>query len=95
MASTTATSAKSNQAPTTTSSTKLSEEAKQKLLELQTQLQEQQSNSENSNYIKFKKGYDCKVLRFEAERTRPENVLYPNNPKPSLQYKFYACELQQ
>jgi hypothetical protein len=90
MASTT-TSAKSNQA--TTSSTKLSEEAKQKLLELQTQLQEQQSNSENSNYIKFKKGYDCKVLRFEAERTRPENVLYPNNPKPSLQYKFYACEL--
>ena len=48
------------------SSTKLSEEAKQKLLELQTHLQEQQSNSENSNYIKFKKGYDCKVLRFEA-----------------------------
>jgi hypothetical protein len=37
------------------SSTKLSEEAKQKLLELQTQLQEQQNNSENSNYIKFKK----------------------------------------
>jgi len=51
------------------SSTKLNEEAKQKLLDLQTQLQEQQSNSENNNYIKFKKGYDCKVLRFEAERT--------------------------
>jgi hypothetical protein len=45
------------------SSTKLSEEAKQKLLDLQTQLQEQQSNSENSNYIKFKKG--CR-LRFGA-----------------------------
>ncbi|MFL6419367.1 MAG: hypothetical protein ACJ71P_08145, partial [Nitrososphaeraceae archaeon] len=74
-------------------STKLSEEAKQKLLELQTQLQEQQSNSQNSNYIKFKKGYDCKVLRFEAERTRTDNVLYPNNTKPSLQYKFYASEL--
>jgi hypothetical protein len=36
------------------SSTKLSEEAKQKLLELQTQLQEQQSNSENCD--------KCKVL---------------------------------
>jgi hypothetical protein len=75
------------------SSTKLSEEAKQKLMELQSQLQEQQSNSENSNYIKFKKGYDCKVLRFEAERARTDNVLYPNNTKPSLQYKFYASEL--
>ena len=75
------------------SSTKLSEEAKQTLLNLQTQLQEQQSNSENSNYIKFKKGYDCKVLRFEAERTSTENIVYPNNPKPILQYKFYASEL--
>jgi hypothetical protein len=75
------------------SSTKLSEEAKQKLLDLQTQLQEQQNNSENSNYIKFKKGYDCKVLRFEAERTHIDNVLYPNNPKLTLQYKFYASEL--
>jgi hypothetical protein len=74
------------------SSTTLSEEAKQKLSELQTQLQEQQSNSGNGNYIKFKKGYDCKVLRFEAERTRTDNVLYPNNPKPTLQYKFYASE---
>src|SRR5919198_774525 len=86
------TSAKSNQA-SMISSTKLSEEAKQKLLELQVQLQEQQSSSENSNYIKFKKGYDCKVLRFEAERTHIENVQYPNNPKPTLQYKFYASEL--
>ena len=75
------------------SSTKLSEEAKQKLLKLQTLLQEQQSNPENSNYIKFKKGYDCKVLRFEAERTYTDNVPYPNNPKPTLQYKFYASEL--
>ncbi|MGA7042352.1 MAG: hypothetical protein WBZ20_07015 [Nitrososphaeraceae archaeon] len=49
----------SNQA--SASNTKLSEEAKQKLLELQVQLQDHQSNSENSNYIKFKKGYDCKV----------------------------------
>ncbi|MGB7636311.1 MAG: hypothetical protein WBL88_01925 [Nitrososphaeraceae archaeon] len=49
----------SNQA--SASNAKLSEEAKQKLLELQVQLQDHQSNSENSNYIKFKKGYDCKV----------------------------------
>jgi hypothetical protein len=48
------------------SSTKLSEEAKQKLLELQTHLQEQQSNSENSNYIKFKKGYDCNTSFMQA-----------------------------
>ena len=90
-ASTATTSAESEQA--LKSSAKLSEEAKQKLLELQIQLQEQQRNSENSNYIKFKKGYDCKVLRFEAERTRTDNVLYPNNPRPSLQYKFYASDI--
>ena len=91
MTSTTISSAESDQV--STSSTKLSEEAKQKLLELQVQLQEQQSNSENSKYIKFDKGYDCKVLRFEAERTRTDDVPYPNNPKPTLQYKFYASEL--
>jgi hypothetical protein len=81
-ASTATTSAESEQA--LKSSAKLSEEAKQKLLELQIQLQEQQRNSENSNYIKFKKGYDCKVLRFEAERTSAESIVYPNNPKPTL-----------
>jgi hypothetical protein len=42
------------------SSTKLSEEAKQKLLDLQTQLQEQQSNSENNNYINSKKATTAK-----------------------------------
>jgi hypothetical protein len=48
------------------SSTKLSEETKQKLLELQTHLQEQQSNSENGNYIKFKK--DMTAIRVLCKR---------------------------
>ena len=80
-----------NQAANTT---KLSEEAKNKLLELQAELQENSNNSENkSNYIKFKQGYDFKVLRFEPEKIHTEYVQYPNNPKPTLQYKFYASEL--
>ena len=95
MASTTATtksSSESNQAQTL--GAKLSEEAKQKLLELQTQLQEQQRNSENSMYIKFKKGQDYKVLRVDAERVYTEYVQYNNgNQKSTLQYKFYASEL--
>ena len=81
-------------ATTTTSSAKLSEEAKQKLLELQTQLQEQQRNSENSKYIKFKKGRDYKVLRIDAGHVYTEYVQYNNgNQKSTLQYKFYASEL--
>jgi hypothetical protein len=87
----TVTSTESNKAPT--SSTKLSQEAKQKLLEVQTQLQEQQRNSENSKYIKFKQGYDCKVLKFHVESTHTEYVQYEGNQKPTLQYKFYASEL--
>jgi hypothetical protein len=90
---TTTTSTESNQG--LTSSTKLSEEAKQRLLELQMQLQEQQRNSENSKYIKFKKGQDYKVLRIDPERTQTEYVSYNNNAnqRPTLQYKFYASEL--
>jgi len=78
-----------------TSSTKLSEEAKQKLLQLQAQLQEHNNNSnpENSNYIKFKKGYDYKILKLDPERTHTEYVQYEQNQKPTLQYKFYASEL--
>jgi hypothetical protein len=72
------------------SSKKLSEEAKRKLLELNTQLQEQR-NSDDTNYIKFKAG-ETKVLKFEPELTRTDNVSYPDNPKPTLQYKFYASE---
>jgi hypothetical protein len=72
------------------SSKKLSEEAKHKLLELNAQLQEQ-SNSDDTNYIKFKAG-DTKVLKFEPDLTRMDNVSYPDNPKPTLQYKFYASE---
>ena len=92
MASTT-TSTESNQAPT--SSTKLSEEAKQKLLELQAELQNHTSNNspENSNYIKFKPGYDCKVLKFEPERTHTEYVQYDKSQEPVFQYKFHASEL--
>ena len=75
------------------SNTKLSEEAKQKLLELQAKLQEQQSNPENSKYIKFKKGYDCKVLKTDPERIHTEYVQYEGNQKPTLQYKIYASEL--
>jgi hypothetical protein len=74
-------------------STKLSEEAKNKLLELQAELQQNSNNSENNNYIKFKQGHDFKVLKFEPEKTHTEYVEYPNNPKPTLQYKFYASEL--
>jgi hypothetical protein len=74
--------------------TKLSEDAKNKLLELQVELQQNRNNSENnSNYIKFKQGHDFKVLRFEPEKTHTKYVQYPNNPKPTLQYKFYASEL--
>lgn len=72
------------------SSKKLSEESKRKLLELNAQLQEQ-SNSDDTNYIKFKSG-DTKVLRFEPELTHKEDVQYPDNSKPTLQYKFYASE---
>jgi hypothetical protein len=72
------------------SSKKLSEDAKRKLLELNAQLQEQ-SNSDDTNYIKFKAG-DTKVLKFEPDLTRTDNVPYPDNPKPTLQYKFYASE---
>jgi len=74
-----------------TSSKKLSEEAKRKLLELNAELQEQR-NSADPNFIKFKKGGETKVLRFEPELTRKENVKYPDNPKPILQCKFYASE---
>lgn len=72
--------------------TTLSEEARQKLLELQGQLQEQLNRSEISDYIKLKDG-DHKILRFEPERTRTELISYEENQKPVLQYKFYASEL--
>jgi hypothetical protein len=81
---------------TSTSSTKLSQEAKQKLLELQAQLQEHgnnNSNPENSKYIKFDKGHDYKVLKLDPELTHTEYVQYEGNQKPTLQYKFYASEL--
>ena len=50
--------------------TSLTEEAKQKLLELETELQkqEQSSRSEISDFIKFKDG-DRKLLRFYPVRT--------------------------
>jgi hypothetical protein len=74
--------------------TVLTEEAKQKLLELQTQLhkQEQLSRSEISDYIKFKDG-DRKILRFDPARTRKEMISFKENEEPVLQYKFYASEL--
>lgn len=72
--------------------TTLSAEARQKLLELQGQLQERLNRSEISDYIKLKDG-DHKILRFEPERTRTELISYEENQKPVLQYKFYASEL--
>ena len=87
---TTTSSTESNQAST---NTKLSEEAKQNLSELLAQLQEHTTNSENSNYIKFKQGQDYKVLNIDPERTHTEYVQYKENEKPTLQYKSYASEL--
>jgi hypothetical protein len=81
----------SNQSP---SNQQLSEEAKNKLVELQAKLQEHINSIESSSeYIKFKQGYDSKVLNIEPERTTPENVSYNGNQNPVLQYKFYAREL--
>jgi len=68
---TTSSSTESNQA---TTNTKLSEEAKQKLSELLAQLQEHTTNSENSNYIKFKQGQDYKVLNIDPERTHTRSL---------------------
>jgi hypothetical protein len=92
LASTTTTSStESNQAST---NTKLSEEARSKLLELQAKLQEHINSIENSsNYIKFKPGYDCKVLKFEPERAHTEYVPYDKDQEPVFQYKFHASEL--
>ena len=73
---------------------KLSEEARTKLPELQVKLQEHFNNIErNGEYIKFKQGYDSELLRFEPERTKPENVLYNGNQGPGLQYKRYASQI--
>jgi hypothetical protein len=73
---------------------KLSEEARTKLPELQVKLQEHFKNIErNGEYIKFKQGYDSELLRFEPERTKPENVLYNGNQVPGLQYKRYASQI--
>jgi hypothetical protein len=74
--------------------TVLTEEAKQKLLELQTELQEQEqlSGSEISDYIKFRDG-DRKILRFDPVRTRKEMISFKENEEPVLQYKFYASVL--
>jgi hypothetical protein len=74
--------------------TVLTEEAKQKLQELQTQLQEQEqlSRSEISDYIKFRDG-DRKILRFDPVRTRKEMISFKENEESVLQYKFYASEL--
>lgn len=72
--------------------TGLSEEARQKLLELQSQLQERIGITEISDYIKFRDG-DRKILKYEVERTREALVSYEENQDPVLQYKFYASEL--
>ena len=71
MTSTTTSSTESNQAST---STKLSEEAKQNL-----------SGSTQHNYIKFKQGQDYKVLNIDPEHTHTEYVQYKENEKPTLQ----------
>jgi hypothetical protein len=79
---------------TSESNNKLTEEARSKLLELQAKLQEHIHSIEgSSDYIKFKQGYDSKILNIEPERTKPENVSYNGNQNPVLQYKFYAREL--
>ena len=78
-----------NQIQTTTV---LSEEARQKLLELQAQLQERAGRTEVSDYIKFRDG-DRKILKYEPERIREALVSYEENQNPVLQYKFYASEL--
>jgi hypothetical protein len=70
----------------------LSEEARQVLLELQTKVHEQISKTEIRDYIKLRDG-DHKVLRFEPERTKSEMISYNDNQKPVLQYIFYASEL--
>jgi hypothetical protein len=74
--------------------TVLTEEAKQTLLELQTEFQQQEqlNRSEISDFIKFMGG-DRKKLRFEPERTRKEMVTFKEGEEPVLQYKFYASEL--
>jgi hypothetical protein len=70
----------------------LSEEAKQKLIALQAQVQEHINRSEISDYIKFKGG-DRKILRFKPERTKSEYISYNENQESVLQYKLYASEL--
>lgn len=74
--------------------TVLTEEAKQTLLELQTEFQQQEqlNRSEISDYIKIMAG-DRKKLRFEPARTRKEMVTFKEGEEPVLQYKFYASEL--
>jgi hypothetical protein len=74
--------------------TVLTEEAKQTLLELQTEFQQQEqlNRSEISDFIKIMGG-DRKKLRFEPERTRKEMVTFKEGEEPVLQYKFYASEL--
>lgn len=74
--------------------TVLTEEAKQTLLELQTEIQQQEqlNRSEISDYIKIMAG-DRKKLRFEPARTRKEMVTFKEGEEPVLQYKFYASEL--
>ncbi|MGC1133659.1 MAG: hypothetical protein WA941_12615 [Nitrososphaeraceae archaeon] len=74
--------------------TVLTEEARQTLLELQTEIQQQEqlNRSEISDYIKIMAG-DRKKLRFEPARTRKEMVTFKEGEEPVLQYKFYASEL--
>jgi hypothetical protein len=74
--------------------TVLTEEAKQTLLELQTEFQQQEqlNRSEISDYIKIMAG-DRKKLRFEPAITRKEMVTFKEGEEPVLQYKFYASEL--
>ena len=79
---------------TSESSNKLTEEARSKLLELQARLHEHINSIEGSSeYIKFKQGYDSKILKFKPELTKPDYVSYNGNQNPVLQYKFYASEL--